>query len=322
MPTILPDDYDAPWKEALETYFTAFIAFFLPQAYAEIDWSRGYTFLDKELHQVVREAAQGRRLVDKLARVWRTGGAETWVLIHIEVQSREETAFAERMALYYHRLRDRYRRPVASLAVLGDERATWKPQYLEETLWGCMHTFRFPVVKLLDYRDRWAELEADENPFAVVIMAHLSTQETRHDAVQRKDAKLRIVRGLYERGYTKDAIIKLHRFIDWLMWLPDDIRDVYWQELQEYEQEKQMPYITSIEQIGIEKGLQQGLQQGRREELLAGIELALELKFGGAGLALMPDLRLIADLDVLRAVRDQIKAAETPEALRQIYRPQ
>jgi hypothetical protein len=49
-------DYDSPWKEALERYFEAFMAFFFPQAHSDIDWARGYEFLDKELQQVVREA--------------------------------------------------------------------------------------------------------------------------------------------------------------------------------------------------------------------------------------------------------------------------
>ena len=63
-------DYDSPWKEVLERYFEQFIAFFVPQARGDIDWSRGYEFLDKELQQVVREAAAGRHVVDKLVRVW------------------------------------------------------------------------------------------------------------------------------------------------------------------------------------------------------------------------------------------------------------
>jgi hypothetical protein len=42
-------DYDSPWKEALEVYFRAFLALFYPRIHADIDWSRGYLFLDKEL---------------------------------------------------------------------------------------------------------------------------------------------------------------------------------------------------------------------------------------------------------------------------------
>ena len=76
-------DYDSPWKEALEYYFEAFMAFFFSQAHADIAWSRGYEFLDKELQQVVRDAELGRRLADKLVKVWRNDGQEAWVLVHI-----------------------------------------------------------------------------------------------------------------------------------------------------------------------------------------------------------------------------------------------
>jgi flagellar biosynthesis/type III secretory pathway protein FliH len=92
-----------------------------------------------------------------------------------------------------------------------------------------------------------------------------------------------------------------------------------------------MPYITSVERIGIQKGLEQGLkqglkqgleqglEQGRREELLAGIALALDLKFGDAGLTLLPEIQLISEVARLQAIRDRIKAAGTPEELRQVY---
>jgi hypothetical protein len=62
--TIPSTDFDSPWKEVLERYLADFLAFFFPQAHAEIDWHRGYTFLDKELQQVARDAVLGRRLAD------------------------------------------------------------------------------------------------------------------------------------------------------------------------------------------------------------------------------------------------------------------
>jgi len=71
---------------------------------------------------VVREAELGRRLVDKLVKVWRKDGGEVWVLSHIEVQGEEETDFAERMYVYNYRIFDRYRHQVASLTVLADGR--------------------------------------------------------------------------------------------------------------------------------------------------------------------------------------------------------
>ena len=72
-----PSDYDSPWKEALESYFPQFMAFFFPDIDAQIDWQRGWEFLDKELQQIVRDAEVGRRFVDKLVKVWRRKGGET-----------------------------------------------------------------------------------------------------------------------------------------------------------------------------------------------------------------------------------------------------
>ncbi len=66
------DDSDSPWKEALECYFREFAEFFFPNMACDVDWKKGYDFLDKEFQQIVRESEHGRRLADKLVRVWRT----------------------------------------------------------------------------------------------------------------------------------------------------------------------------------------------------------------------------------------------------------
>ena len=243
------DEFDSPWKEILEAYFQDFMQFFFPQIHNDIDWSRGYDFLDQELRQVVRDAELGKRLTDKLVKVWKLGGEETWVLAHIEIQSQEESNFSDRMFVYYYRLRDKYNQKVASLAILGDERETWRPQPFWEELWGCEATFRFPIIKLLDYEPRWVELESTRNPFAIAVMAHLKTKETRHDAVARKEWKFRLTRRLYEQGYERQDILSLFRFLDWMMELPEGLKQAFWAELEQYEQERQMPYVTSIEQM-------------------------------------------------------------------------
>ncbi|MEZ4713835.1 MAG: hypothetical protein R3A44_41990 [Caldilineaceae bacterium] len=78
------DDYDSPWKDILDRYFPEFMVFFFPQAFADIDWDRGFEFLDKELQRVVREAEGDRHIVDKLVKVWLHDGEENWLLIHID----------------------------------------------------------------------------------------------------------------------------------------------------------------------------------------------------------------------------------------------
>ncbi len=204
----------------LERYFESFLAFFFPVAHAEIDWSRGYIFLDKELQQVTRDAELGRRIADKLIQVWLRDGTETWVLIHLEIQSQEEANFAERMFVYHYRLFDRYKRRIVSLAVLGDESATWRPEAFGYGLWGCELRFRFPIVKLLDYRTQRATLEESRNPFATVVISHLTAQETRQDTQRRAQVKWTLTRRLYDLGFNRERIIDLFLFIDWLIQLP------------------------------------------------------------------------------------------------------
>jgi hypothetical protein len=312
-------DYDNPWQEVLERYFQDCLAWFLPQAHADIDWGQPPVFLDKELRQVTPDAELGLRRVDKLARVWRRDGAEAWVLIHVEVQSQAEAEFAERMYVYNYRLYDRFRRRVVSLAVLGDERANWRPDRFGYALWGCEVGLRFPTVKLLDYRQRWAELETSRNPFAVVVMAHLQAQATQDDVAARKAAKWQLLRRLYERGYERPDILNLFRFIDWVLGLPEALEEALWQEIVEYEEAQRMPYITSVQRIGERIGEQRGEQRGERKGLLEGVTLGLELKWGADGLRLLPEIGPIEDVYLLRAIHEGLKRVSTPDELRRIY---
>jgi hypothetical protein len=261
----LRDEYDTPWKDVIEAYFEDFIGFFFPKIHAEIDWSRGYDFLDQELSQVVRDAELGKRWADKLVKVWKRSGEETWVLAHIEVQSQEESNFSERIFVYYYRLRDKYNREIVSLVILGDDRETWRPQSFQAGIWGCQVRFEFPIIKLLDYEPKWAELETHRNPFALVVMAHLKTKETRNNAPARKEWKFRLTRRLYEQGYERQDILNLFRFLDWMLELPEPLKQAFRTELAQYEQEQKMPYVTSIERMGREEGREEGRKEGRKE---------------------------------------------------------
>ena len=50
------------------------MAFFFPQAHADIDWTRGYEMLDKELQPILRQSRQGAAYVDKLVRCGSSSG--------------------------------------------------------------------------------------------------------------------------------------------------------------------------------------------------------------------------------------------------------
>jgi hypothetical protein len=297
-------DYDSPWKEALEHYFPEFMALFFPQAYGDIAWDRGHEFLDKELEKVVRDAELGTRLVDKLVKVQRRQGGEGLVLVHIEVQGQYDPDLAKRMYVYNYRLFDRYDRPVVSLAVLGDERPGWRPDHYGYELWGCRVGIQFPVVKLLDYAASGDLLQASANPFAVLLQAHLRARETARDTPGRYRWKLELVKQLYDRGLSRDDVLQLFRFIDWVLALPAELERKFLTELEQWEEVRKMPYITSAERIGIEKGMQQGIQQGMQQGIQQGIQRGeatllarqLERRFGP-----LPEW-----------VRSRIEQADTP----------
>jgi len=125
-------------------------------------------------------------------------------------------------------------------------------------------------VQIRDTGRDWATLEQDPNPFAMVVMAHLKAREVR-DGAERKQWKLRLLRGLYERGSTREEILTLFRFIDWLLVLPVALEQEFWHEFHQFEEEKHMPYVTSVERRGFEQGLQQGQLQEAREMLLEAV---------------------------------------------------
>jgi hypothetical protein len=301
-------DYDSPWKEALEVYFKPFLALFFPAIHADIDWSRRHEFLDKELQKIAPKSAGGWLYVDKLVKVWRKGGRETWLLIHIEVQTQRDPRFPRRMFGYNRRITDRYNRTLVSLAVLADDEPRWRPDHYQEELWGCRVGMRWPTVKLLDYAGREAELEASKSPFAKVVLAHLKALETRDDPSGRRQWKFRLVRGLYERGFKSEDVRQLFRLIDWLMELPDALDPAFRRDFDDYEEGRRMPYVTSVERLA----------------MLDMLEDALRAKFGEEGLKLLPAIRELYeagkyDVEKYRALNRAIATATTVDEVRQAY---
>ena len=264
------DEYDSPWKEAIEGAFPEFMAFYFPAAHAAIAWEAGHHFLDKELRQVVRDAASGKKFVDVLVRVTGPDRAARLLYVHVEVQTQRDEAFAWRMFTYHHRLIDRWGPGVASFAVLADDSPGWRPSDYRIDVLGCEHVFRFPTAKLLDHEPRLAELKRDANPFALVTAAHLSALRTRHDTARRFAAKRELVRLLYTQGWQRQRVIDLFTIIDWMLALPKPQERQVWQDIEQIERKAQMKYVTSVERLAIERGLAKGVAEGRQVGRLEG----------------------------------------------------
>ena len=302
-----------------------------PTVHAGIDWSQKAIPRDTELQQILRSASTGKRHVDKLVEVRRRDGVQEWLLVHLEVQSQPDRHLPERMYEYHRRIVERHQKRVVSLAVLADTSPGFRPVAYEEATWGCRLRFEYPICKLRDFSDD--VLDREDNPAAIVIAARRAAQRRARDPVGRKAVKWRLIRRLYERGYTKKDVVELFRLIDWLIQLPAKLAVEINRELTEYENQKRMPYITSIERIGRRQGRQEGRQEGRqkgrqegrqegREEgrLLAArdaVRLVLESRFGHVPASI---LDCLARLDAVDRLELLLRRASTAVSLTEFER--
>ncbi|PTN33506.1 DUF4351 domain-containing protein [Desulfonatronum sp. SC1] len=63
---------------------------------------------------------------------------------------------------------------------------------------------------------------------------------------------------IFNSSWERQRILDLFTVIDWLMHLPVDLDKKLGEDIQRIEEEHKMPYVTSIERIGIEKGRAEG----------------------------------------------------------------
>ena len=96
--TELKIDFDGNWKEIIIEFFEDFVAFFLPELYPHVDFSRPTEILEQELLQILEAiGSDHKKVADKLIKVWLKDGTEKWILVHIEIQSYFEKLFSKRM---------------------------------------------------------------------------------------------------------------------------------------------------------------------------------------------------------------------------------
>ena len=278
-------DADGGWKDIIEDFTEEFLEFYFPQVHATIDFSRPVEFLDTELRRLAPGSIASGRRVDRLIKVVMKDGREQWLYVHVEVQgdTREsEEEFAERVYVYGYRIRDKYGKNVVSLAVLTDDVPGFRPSEYRWELLGNVLSFRFPAVKLADMDPD--VLAASDKTFALVTRIQLESNRARRDDRQRLNRKLALTRELYRRGFDRDRIIRLFRFLDFLMRLPEPLAIQYRKEVESIEGEANMPYVTSVERLARKEGRAEGRTEGRTEGELQGrredVVEALEIRFG------------------------------------------
>ncbi|MBI4861547.1 MAG: hypothetical protein HY815_14990, partial [Candidatus Riflebacteria bacterium] len=66
------------------------------------------------------------------------------------------------------------------------------------------------------------------------------------------------MKGLYDRGLSAKQVRQLFRLIDWMLQLPEELEQEFRVELDRFEEERKMPYVTSVERLARKEGWQEG----------------------------------------------------------------
>jgi len=101
------------------------------------------------------------------------------------------------------------------------------------------------------------------------------------------------------------------------MALPEGLDTQFSIELARFEDEKKMPYVTSIERVGIRKGLEQGLEQGKLAMARESVLEALKVRFDQVPDAMKKRVESISDLADCRTLLQSAITSTSMEAFEQ-----
>lgn len=275
--SILHSQADAAWKDMLELFLPDAIAFCFPELNSHIDWDKKWEFLDQEFRAITNDSVEGKRLVDKLIKVFRRNGSELWLLIHIEIQGSRDNFFPTRMFIYHYRIYDKYGRHPVSCAILTDDSKSWYPVKYHHKEFDCELSFKFPMFKILDMQPQQQVLEDSINPVASIILAQMETIKSKNKSPnERLIIKYKLTKRLYAKGFSPATVRALYHFIDSLIHLPKPLEIEYEQTIYQLEETNGMRYVSTIEKMGIEKGIQRGIQKGIERGIEQGIQKGMQ----------------------------------------------
>ncbi|MFN4151761.1 MAG: hypothetical protein ACK4IX_12530 [Candidatus Sericytochromatia bacterium] len=207
---------DEKWKSLISKYLKDFLAFFMLDLYKEIDFEKGYEFLDGELNRIKIKSKSKNRRSDKLVKVYLKDGTEKYILIHIEVQGYFDDEFSKRMFKYFYRISDLHDTyDITAISIFTDEDKSFKPSKFQKTLFGTEISYKYNTYKVLEQKEK--NLKKSDNIFAFVVLTTLYSLKAKDNQKKKFDFKLELVKILSNKNYSKETIIEIFEFLDLLL---------------------------------------------------------------------------------------------------------
>jgi predicted transposase YdaD len=213
---------DHLWKGILEDIFDDFLRFMHHDADEIFDFSRGITFLDKELKQLFPPEGDefSPKIVDKLAKLYTHEGKEEWILIHCEVQGKYEANFPLRMFKYFSRIFDKYGKRVSAYAILTEETPKTRTNKYVIDFLGTKLEYNYNIYKISQQSE--SELLKSDNPFAMVVLTVRSVMETKHlDDKALFEIKIKLARQFLNKSFPKEKIRLILDFLKSYIYFED-----------------------------------------------------------------------------------------------------
>lgn len=203
---------DTLWKGIIDDLVVDFIHYFFSDYIDQIDFSAGFTSLDKELEQLFSKSASKKRHADKLFRAKLVNGQEQFFLIHVEVQGYPDPEFAIRMFEYAYRIRDRYKKPLTALAIYTNRDRKYHFKAFHESFMGSEILYRFNSYVLAD--QKLTEIRRPDNLFSLVMeVAFEDLQNKTKTDIERLNFKTRLIKHLLKQEIDTAKIRKLLAFV-------------------------------------------------------------------------------------------------------------
>lgn len=249
----LPIDHDTRWKVLITLLFKDFTAFFLPEIYPLVDWTKRPVPLDKELHQLIADKFKaGNVISDKLFKVYLKGGGEQLLLIHIEIESSNNPNIDERMFVYFYRIYDTFGKVVTALAIFTGDSVPKNYNRFEYEKLGTKAIYEYNTFCLKDMSEE--ELLVSDNPFALAVLAAKYVNLSNNKDELRYDFKRILFRLAIERKYDFEKIDALLEFIELLLVLPENLENKFVTEMEDtYLKPEVSEYEKRVAQIWVDK---------------------------------------------------------------------
>ena len=244
------------------------LRFLYPDAESRFNMKRRFAFLDKELAEMYPEPDKrsDTRFVDKLVKVYTRGGIEKYLLIHIEVQGQYDREFTKRMFKYFYRIYDRFDHPVIPIAIFTGPDGKRMGDRFEIAYEGLELMYKFNTLYIASFKDD--ELEASDNPFALVLLAAKKLL-LKGRGLDKKllEQKLLIARLLYRKGvFNKRKIKAVLTFLDnYVLFEKPEMNRIFREELDRLSGKKNtMGIIEQVAQMKAEEARAEGGEVARR----------------------------------------------------------